>query len=87
MALQKTISVKTNLNTDAVFNDAYIRVESVKIEREFGRAIVQTHKEKNGQVVAQNGYSFEYDLSGVNPISQAYVHLKSLPEFSGAVDC
>jgi hypothetical protein len=48
---------------------------------------VQTHKEKDGQVLEQNGYSFEYKLEGSNPIAQAYNHLKSLTEFSGATDC
>jgi hypothetical protein len=87
MALQKTITIKTNLNTDANFENAYIRVDSVKIEKGFGRALVQTHKEKDGQVLEQNGYSFEYKLEGLNPIAQAYNHLKSLTEFSGTVDC
>jgi hypothetical protein len=87
MALKKTVSIKTNLNTDATFEDAYIRVDSIRIEKEFARALVQTHKEKGGQVLEQNGYSFEYKLEGSNPIAQAYNHLKSLTEFSGAVDC
>jgi hypothetical protein len=28
-----------------------------------------------------------YSLDGVNPIAQAYEHLKTLPEFADAVDC
>lgn len=31
--------------------------------------------------------SFEYVLDGENVIKQAYVHLKTLPEFTGATDC
>ncbi len=28
-----------------------------------------------------------FDLNGPNPFVQAYNHLKTLPEFAGAVDC
>jgi hypothetical protein len=31
--------------------------------------------------------SCDYNLDGPNPIKQAYLHLKTLPEFSDAVDC
>jgi len=87
MALQKTFIVKTNLGTDAEFTNAYVRVDSVKVQKDFARAVVQTHKEKDGQVLEQKGYSFEYKLDGLNPIAQTYIHLKSLSEFSDATDC
>jgi hypothetical protein len=32
-------------------------------------------------------YSCSYDLTKTNPIEQAYAYLKTLPEFSNAVDC
>jgi hypothetical protein len=28
-----------------------------------------------------------YDIDGENPVRQAYLHLKTLPEFAGATDC
>lgn len=87
MALQKTIVLNTNLGTTATFENAYIYVNSVKIEKGFGRALVQTKKEKGGQVLEQKGYSFEYKIDGLNPIAQAYIHLKNVPEFVGALDC
>ena len=31
--------------------------------------------------------TYPYDLEGPNPIKQAYLYLKSLPEFADAVDC
>jgi hypothetical protein len=31
--------------------------------------------------------SCAYQINGTNPIAQAYGHLKTLPEFAGAVDC
>lgn len=87
MALQKTITLTTNLGTQATFENAYIRVYSVKIQKGFGQALVQMHKEKDGQVLEQKDYSFEYKLDGLNAIAQVYNHLKSLAEFAGAVDC
>lgn len=87
MALKKTITLLTNLGTEATFSDAYIRVDNVKVEKDFARALVQTHKEKGGQVLQQKGYSFEYKLNGLNAIAQTYEHLKTLPEFAGAIDC
>lgn len=87
MALQKTVTLKTNFGTDAEFTNAYIRVDSVKVEKNFAQALVQTHKEKDGQVLEQNGYSFEYNLNGLNPIAQTYTYLKRLSEFSAATDC
>jgi hypothetical protein len=32
-------------------------------------------------------YVSAYDIDGDNPIAQAYLHLKTLPEFAGATDC
>ena len=87
MALQKTVTLKTNFGTDAEFTNAYVRVDSVKVEKNFAQALVQTHKEKDGQVLEQKGYSFGYDLNGLNPIAQTYVYLKSLSDFANAVDC
>jgi hypothetical protein len=87
MALQKTVTLKTNFGTDVEFSNAYIRVDNVKIQKDFARAVVHTQKEKNGQVLEQKGYSFEYDLNGLNPIAQTYVYLKSLSDFANAVDC
>jgi len=87
MALQKTISLTTNFDTPVTFDNAYIRVDGVNVKKGFGQASVITHKEKDGQILQKKNYVFEYDLNGVNPISQAYQHLKKLAEFADAVDC
>lgn len=36
---------------------------------------------------ASDFYTCAYDIYGDNPIRQAYLHLKTLPEFVNAVDC
>lgn len=32
-------------------------------------------------------YACAYSLEGANPVDQAYLYLKSLPEFADAIDC
>ena len=87
MALQKTVSLTTNFDTTATFENAYICVDNVNVTKNVCRSFVQTHKEKDGQILQKKNYMFEYDLVGNNPIAQAYYHLKTLPEFAGATDC
>jgi hypothetical protein len=43
--------------------------------------------EKEGELIERKVYEFTPNLEGANFIAQAYDHLKTLPEFSGAIDC
>lgn len=43
--------------------------------------------EKDGKTLKIEGFRLETDLNGVNFFAQTYNHLKTLPEFSDAVDC
>jgi hypothetical protein len=38
-------------------------------------------------MLRQDTYSCDLDIDGENPVRQAYLHLKTLPEFAGATDC
>ena len=83
MALQKTTTNASGLTA----TDAYHRVENValasKTEITFS---VRSYASTDMPFFAEEFYSFSYDLTGANPIQQAYEHLKTLPEFSGATD-
>lgn len=84
MALLKTIS--TVHGFEAV--NAYHRVEAVLIDSKKSicfhvRSYVATDKPFFTEQVLNAAYS----MDGFNPIKQAYEHLKTLPEFDGAVDC
>ena len=35
----------------------------------------------------EEGFSCSYDLTKTNPIEQAYLYIKTLPEFINAIDC
>jgi hypothetical protein len=69
--------------------NAYHRVEGVKLDTKTSISFrVRSYKENaNVPHFADVGYVCAYDLTGANPIAQAYEHLKTLEEFAGAVNC
>ena len=82
MALTMTVTEK-GIN----INSCYIRVKDFtgnKSHLGFNVEYLSTSTEKP---FLTKGYSFNYDMETSNPIKQAYEHLKTLPEFSGAIDC
>lgn len=87
MALAKTITLKTNFGDDVTFNNAYIRVATINGDKNLLNLEVFYFKEQGGKYLQKTEMSFVPSLEGVNFIAQAYTHLKTLPEFSDAVDC
>ena len=87
MALQKTISLPNNFGTQTEFVGAYIKVRSVNFSKAAAQANVNFSIAKDGQHLATKQYDFLVDLAGNNAIAQAYEHLKTVPEFAGAIDC
>ena len=84
MALSKTIT--TVHGFEAV--DAYHRVESVSLVGKDQISFhVRSYAAPDTPFFQEDVLSAPYELSGGNPLSQAYEHLKTLPEFEGAVDC
>jgi len=63
----------------------YVKVESIRGDKNQQTAEVSFNL-NNIKFVARQ-YSFLIDLEGPNFIQQAYLHLKSLPEFADAIDC
>lgn len=87
MALQKTITENVRLVGD-IDVCAYIKVASVHGRKEKVSAeVVYTKDDKHGEFIKAICFEFKPDLEGGNFIEQAYKHLKTLPEFDGAVDC
>lgn len=84
MALKKT--VQTAQGFDAV--GAYHKVGSLSINGKSSLSFqVTSHKADGLPPFANELYLCAYDINGVNPIAQAYAHLKTLPAFVGAEDC
>ena len=87
MALSKNYSFKTRYGVDAVVDNCYIKVNSTHTTKSFGTALVQFLSTDKSSVLEELPYQFAYDITGENPIRQAYLHLKTLPEFLNATDC
>jgi len=84
MALKLT--KKTSIGLNAV--DAYHRVENIELQNK-NIIIFNVKSYADAMFHPFNVLSFscDYDINGENPIKQAYLHLKALPEFSDATDC
>lgn len=84
MALKKTVI--TPQGFDAV--DAYHKVENVRLISIYEIAFqLRSSKDNTSPHFSDVEFQAAYDLNGDNPLAQAYAHLKTLPEFSDAVDC
>lgn len=88
MAIQKTLTLNDQFNDSRIYNDAYIRVDILSGDKHCINFGVGYYKDKTAKHrLTQVGFQFKPTLSGANFIEQAYLHLKSLPEFADAVDC
>jgi hypothetical protein len=87
MALKKQITLVSNFGDNVLFNEAYIKVENLTGNKSYIRIDVSIQKKVDEQIVDRRNFTFTPDLGGKNFISQAYDHLKTLAEFSGAIDC
>jgi hypothetical protein len=68
----------------SISEEVYVKVEKVVATKSTANCLVSFSGDKlNGM----NNYEFNVNLDGVNFIKQAYLHLKTLPEFASAVDC
>ncbi len=86
MAFKKTINAPIGVQVQ----DAYHRVEFVMIDKSKKRIDfhLRNYKDANSASwISDALHACEYDINGANPIAQAYVYLKTLPEFAGATDC
>lgn len=85
MALKKTITAKDNFGIDVTIPDVYIKVESIFGNKNEQQIVVSFTK--NNLLLNSKQYLFSPKMNEENFIKQAYLHLKTLPEFADAVDC
>ncbi len=85
MALKKTITTKDNFGIEVTIPEAYIKVESTLGNKNEQQIVVSFTK--NNALLNSKQYLFNPNMDGDNFIKQAYLHLKTLPEFSDATDC
>lgn len=85
------MALQTNITTDSGIsvNNAYNRVEKLKLTSKESIAfdLVSYVNQNATTAFDRTSHLAKYDLNGDNPIKQAYIYLKTLPEFSNATDC
>lgn len=82
------LKVTKELDSGIVVEDAYCRVSSIgSLDKEIMIVVIQHSIDSTSKAFTINSISIPYDIEGENPIAQAYEHLKTLPEYSDAVDC
>jgi hypothetical protein len=82
MALSKTVETPQGFTA----TNAYHRVQNVSITKTSVLFVVYSYAQPDKQPFADKVYQCLYDLTGENPIRQAYLHLKTLPEWASAED-
>lgn len=87
MALTKTMILLDNFDKEVSFPGAYIKILAVVTNKLAHHLTYGIYEKANGRLLKEGREEFEIDLEIPNPLKQAYLHLKSLPEFADATDC
>ena len=87
MALQSKITIADLSGTTTEFSNAYIKVTSLVGDKLAIVARWNAFDQKDGLDIGNGQVIFVPDLEGYNFISQAYLKMKTLPEFANATDC
>ena len=87
MALSKTMTLTDEFGVDVQLDDLYVKVATVTANKSTAEVLVTLHRSQDAPALQGWKRSFQVDLEGPNHIKQAYQFLKTLPEFSDAVDC
>jgi hypothetical protein len=81
------LKIKIELESGVKVADSYCRVERISLTKDKIDFFACYYVSANKPCFFQKQHSALYALDGGNPIKQAYEHLKTLPEFQGAIDC
>lgn len=86
MALLGSVSLENNFKEMSTLNNVYVKVMYVRCDKQLGKANVCIFRSQGDSPLHTRDYTFQVDLDGANFISQAYSHLKTLPEFLNTAD-
>jgi len=93
MALSIKVTADDKFGNSATFNTAYVRVGQVNSTKYSASATVTTYTQapttenSSPSVISIKNYNFIPTMTNANFINQAYLYLKTLPDFIGATDC
>lgn len=83
MALKQTVMFK-----GVELKDAYLKIESFTGSKDSLQISLYVKASASGEAI--DGHLIQnvpYNIDGENPIKQAYIYLKTLPQYADAVDC
>ena len=86
MAIKKLYVINI-CGQEVFFQNAYCKINKQDGTKELVCFDVDFFTQKDGEKINSLVYQFCPDMDGGNFIKQAYEHLKTLPEFEGAIDC
>jgi hypothetical protein len=87
MALKKSFTKIDNFGIEVNLKDCYVKVIAVFATKDEAQMSVNVFETANGRSYFSENHKFQIDLNGDNPIKQGYLYLKTLAEYSDAVDC
>lgn len=87
MALSTTLTRTNNFGQETDLPDSYIKIVSAHVTKDEIQACINVFTKKEGKNLLTELCVLPHDIDGPNPIKQAYLYLKTLPEFADAVDC
>jgi hypothetical protein len=85
MAITNTQTIRL-LGKDISFENSYIKIISIDCDKLNARLCVRSSVNKDGEVIKQDIHAFQPSLD-LPLFNQAYLYLKTLPEFATATDC
>jgi|APSaa5957512535_1039671.scaffolds.fasta_scaffold10816_2 hypothetical protein len=87
MALSKLITLENSFGEKSDY-DCYITIGMIKATKDNTEVFVNYFNADKSKQLHEDTYNFKQDLSdsAANLWKQAYLHLKTLPEFVGATD-
>lgn len=82
------MAITTNFDFKGItISSAYIKAWRYEGDKNQTRIEVGIFKDKDSEMIHSAAFTFPLDINGENPIKQAYLFLKTLPEFEDASDC
>lgn len=88
MALRQTITLPDSFGETREIPNTYIKVHAISGgKNQMVADVIFFRDSSDGKRLKTAGYIFKPSLEGDNFIRQAYLHLKTLQEFSDAEDC
>lgn len=82
------MAIKINATHKGInVNGAYCKISNVDLTKSVMDFKLEKRATESSEAFSVSEFTCPYDITGENPIKQAYEHLKKLPEFADAQDC